>query len=409
MDLSVAVIATRVGKTPEQIPYSFVFNEIYRLAKRGIRVYAIRFAVELPSESYKIHFYGLERLLDLKAMTTTVKNLGYYPLVSLFRSPKRIYGENLYAINIARVVEKHEIDLMHAHFAHYGGLAGLLAKKKCKKPLIVTLHGFDILIEPSINYGIRLSRRYDAIVRKVLLEADAIIAASSATYREALKIIGKDEKVHFIPNGVDLRRFNPDLDGTSIKKRLKVEDKYVVFTVRKHKPKYGIMYLIIAAALVLKKRSDVVFIIGGDGPLRKFHEELAVRLGIRDKIIFTGRISQKDLPYYYAASDVVVVPSVQEAFGLVVSEAMACGRPVIGSRVGGILDQIIDGVNGFLVAPKKPEQIAEKIVYLIDNSSEARRMGMNGRRIAEEKFDIEKRIDQIIRLYKKIYKKFRRL
>ena len=106
--------------------------------------------------------------------------------------------------------------------------------------------------------------------------------------------------------------------------------------------------------------------------------------------------------YYYAMSDIVVVPSLQEAFGLVVAEAMASGKPVIGSNVGGIPDQIIDGYNGFLVQPRKPKEIAEKILWLINNPEEARRMGMNGRRIVEEKFDINKRIDRLISLYHRI-------
>jgi len=93
------------------------------------------------------------------------------------------------------------------------------------------------------------------------------------------------------------------------------------------------------------------------------------------------------------------VPSLQEAFGLVVSEAMACGKPVIGTRVGGILDQVIDGYNGFLVEPRNSAQIAERILWLIENPDEARRMGMNGRKIVEEKFNIDKRIEKIISIY----------
>jgi glycosyltransferase involved in cell wall biosynthesis len=123
---------------------------------------------------------------------------------------------------------------------------------------------------------------------------------------------------------------------------------------------------------------------------------------VKEKIIFTGIIPQNLVPYYYAMSDIVVVPSLQEAFGLVVTEAMACGKPVIGTRVGGIPDQIIDGYNGFLVRPRSPEEIAEKIIYLVDNPDEARHMGMNGRRIVEERFNIEKRVEKIIPIYEEV-------
>ena len=205
-----------------------------------------------------------------------------------------------------------------------------------------------------------------------------------------------------MPNGVDLKRFNPNIDGSCIRRKLDVENKFIVFTVRHHEPKYGIEYLIRAASLVLKEKKDVVFIIGGDGSLRPYYEELASKLGVRNRIVFTGRIPQAELPYYYAASDVVVVPSLQEAWGLVVTEAMASGKPVIGTRVGGIVDQIIDGYNGFLVPPRDPRAIAEKILWLIENPDEIKRIGMNGRKLAEEKFDIEKRVDRIVELYKEL-------
>lgn len=176
----------------------------------------------------------------------------------------------------------------------------------------------------------------------------------------------------------------------------------VVFSLRLHEPRYGLEYLIRAAPLVVGKNKDVVFVIGGDGSLRKYHEQLAVKLGVKEKIIFTGKIPRNRVPYYYAMSNMVVVPSLQEAFGLVITEAMASGKPVIGTNVGGIPDQIIDGFNGFLVKPKDFQAIAEKIIYLVNNPGEAKRMGMNGRKIVELKFNIEKRIDKIIDLYQTI-------
>lgn len=137
--------------------------------------------------------------------------------------------------------------------------------------------------------------------------------------------------------------------------------------------------------------------------MRKYHEQLARKLDIKNNVIFTGRIPRVELPYYYAASDVVVVPSLQEAWSLVVTEAMASGKPVIGTNVGGIPDQIIDGYNGFLVPPRNPKSIAEKILWLYENQDQTKKMGMCGRKLVEEKFDINKRIDKILKLYKQLY------
>jgi glycosyltransferase involved in cell wall biosynthesis len=292
--------------------------------------------------------------------------------------------------------------LIHAHFAYPEGLVGLLAKKRTRKPLVVTVHGYDILVEPAVRYGVRLDKRIDTIVSEVLSEADAIIAASRAAFNEVNKIARDADKVHLIPNGVDLQRFSPNIDGSQLRKKLGIEGRSIVFALRHHEPKNGLEYLIRAIPIVAKERDDVVFVIGGDGSLMKFHKQLANALEVRDKVIFTGMIPQDEVPHYYAMSNLTVVPSLQEAFGLVVSEAMACGKPTIGTKVGGIPDQIIDGYNGFLVQPRNPREIAEKILSLLNDPKEARRMGMNGRKIVEEKFDANKRTDKIIQLYSRL-------
>jgi glycosyltransferase involved in cell wall biosynthesis len=392
-----------VGKTPEDITYSFVFDEAYRLAQREVEVHLVRSTIEGSSYSYGIHFHGIGRKYDAQAFNFLVRNIIIcYPPISLLRKPTAFYWENLYALNVSKVVERNDISLIHAHFAYPEGLVGLLAKRRTEKPLVVTVHGYDILVERSTGYGARLDKRMNAIICKVLNGADAVFAASRMTFNEARKTVNDTSRVHMLPNGIDVQRFNPGIEGSVIRGKLGIKERIVVFTLRHHEPQYGIEYLIKSVPIVAKRKEDVIFVIGGSGSLKSYHEQLAVRLGVGNKTRFTGRIPRDEAPYYYAMSDIVVVPSLQEAFGLAVSEAMACGRPVIGTRVGGIQDQIIDGYNGFLVEPKDPSQIAERILWLIENPMEARRMGINGRKIVEEKFDINKRIERIISLYEEL-------
>jgi len=398
--LSIAVVSSSVGKSPDEITYSFVFDEVFRLAQRGLRVHVIRSKIEEDSISCGIRFHGIKRKIDFKALNILIKNPNKFKIFSWLKNPARVYWESLYALNISQVIRRNNIDLIHAHFAYPEGLAGLLAKRVTGKPLIVTVHGYDILTEESVKYGLRLNKNFDAIIKWVLNEADAVITASNATFKEAHKIISAHENIYLIPNGVDVQRFNPHLNGSYLKEKLKIGEDKVVFTLRHHKPVYGIEFLIKAVPLVLREKKDITFVVGGDGPLRHYHEKLAEKLNVKNKIIFTGRIPHDEVLFYYSVSDIVVVPSLQEAFGLVVSEAMACGKPVIGTNVGGIPDQIIDGYNGFLVKPRSPKDIAEKIIWLLENQEEAKVMGMRGRKIVEEKFNIERRIDKIIELYK---------
>jgi glycosyltransferase involved in cell wall biosynthesis len=361
--------------------------------------------MESDSFSFGMHFHGLEKQVDMRGVKSMLRDFYVYPPTSLLRRPTTIYWENLYAARVSEVIEKYGVDLIHAHFAYPEGLVGLLARKRTGKPLIITIHGYDILLERTVGYGVRINKRIDAIIGRVLNRADAVVAASQATFNEASKIVNRVNKVQLIPNGIDTERFRPNLNCVFLKRKLGIEGLTIVFTLRTHEPRYGLEYLIRAAQIITREKDDVVFIIGGDGSLRSYHQELATKLGVKEKIVFTGKIPQSEVPYYYAMSDMVVVPSLQEGFGLVVSEAMACGKPVIGTKVGGIPDQLIDGYNGFLVPPRNPEEIARKILLLVDHPEEAKHMGSNGRKIVEEKFDIERRIDKILLLYRKLYEK----
>ncbi|MCC6004886.1 MAG: glycosyltransferase [Thermofilum sp.] len=401
--MNVLVISGAVGRSPQEIAYSFVFDEVVRLAKRGLNVSVARFRFEGDAKACGVSFYDVRRS-QVFTLFLGLNKIAFFPINTLPRSPFSLYSELLYSKHIEEHIKRLEPDLLHAHFAYPEGWAVYLAKVGLRQriPLVVTLHGYDILVEQSVGYGIRLSKRYEALVKKVLNAADAVIVASRAVFDEAASLVKDLGKIHLVPNGVDTKRFNPKLNGDIIRNRLSIEDKQIIFTVRHHSPRYGISYLLLAAKLILNKRRDAVFVIGGDGPLLDYHKNLTRRLGISSHVFFTGRIPQEELPLYYAASDVVVVPSLQEAWGLVATEAMACGKPVVASRVGGLPDQVIDGYNGFLVPPRDPKALADRILYLLENPSEARRMGLNGRRLAEERLDIEKRVDKIVKLYKEI-------
>jgi glycosyltransferase involved in cell wall biosynthesis len=399
--MKILVISSIVGRSPHEIFYNFVFDEIVRLVKRGCEVHVARYKREGDVRAYGVYFHDLQTLQLLKLLLRSNK-LVHYPLYSLLRNPQAFYMEITYSGHIIDLMKKLSPNILHAHFAYPEGWVARLAVRSLKRkiPFVVTLHGYDILTEPHSGYGIRLNKRYDLLVRKVLEEADAVIVASKAVYEETEKITSGSDKLHLIHNGVDLQKFNPSIDGTEVKRLYNAENKNVVFTLRHHEPKYGIAYLILAAKIVLKHKRDTVFIIGGDGSLRNYHMKLAKQLGIGDHVFFPGRIFQEEVPKYYAASDVVAVPSLQEAWGLVATEAMACGKPVVATKVGGLPDQVIEGFNGFLVQPRDPKALADRIIYLLENPPEARRMGLNGRRLAEDKFDIERRIDKILELYR---------
>ena len=401
----VALVSAAIPMSPNEVTVSFVFDEARRLAERGVEVHAVRL-VEAKSlgadlELYGIRFHGTEE--PRRAVMFFLRHLWRtLPPPGFTISPIWLLNIFNYGSCVAETVREHDLNIIHAHFAYPEGFVGLIAKRVSGKPLVVTLHGYDILTEHTIRYGSRLDPRVNAMIKKVLKGADAIVAASSAIYNAALEAGCMSHKLYLIPNGIDTKRFNPSIKGTHIREKLNVGKNPFVFTLRVHEPKNGIEYLIRAASLVLEEFPNVFFVIGGDGPLRQYHESLAKELGVSGNVVFVGRIPQSELPCFYVACDMFIIPSVIEAFGLVTIEAMACGKPVIGTDVGGIADIIVDGVNGFLVRPKDPAALAQKIILLLNNSKLREKMGETGREIVEREFNIEKRAEKIIKLYESL-------
>jgi glycosyltransferase involved in cell wall biosynthesis len=154
-----------------------------------------------------------------------------------------------------------------------------------------------------------------------------------------------------------------------------------------------------AAALVAARQPDARFVIVGDGTLRSATEARVRDLGLTDRVFFTGW--RRDLPSIYADLDVLVVSSDNEGTPVSVIEAMASGRPVVGTRVGGLPDLIVDGKNGYLVAPKDPDGLADAIVRLCDPET-ALRMGRVGREAVRQRFAIERLTAGIENLYQRL-------
>jgi len=275
--MRIILVSSSIGKSPEDVIYSFVFDEAYRLARRGLEIHVARgsFTDEWEESSFSMYFYGLgHRKLRLEALYTLLRNIRKYPPKALIRGPKAIYFENLYAWRVLSAANMIKPDLIHAHFAYPEGFVGYIVKKTVNIPLVVTLHGYDVLTEPSVGYGIRLKRGYDTLVRKVLNYSDVVICNSRALYDEALKIVNNADKLKLIYHGVDLKLFTPrEKDEARVKLGLP-PDKYIVFTAKHHHPQYGIEYLIKSIPEILSKTKDALFIIGGDGPLNRFTKSL---------------------------------------------------------------------------------------------------------------------------------------
>lgn len=270
-----------------------------------------------------------------------------------------------------------DFDLIHAHYAVPQGFLGLLLKYTRRRPLVITVHGSDMTM---------LSKNpvLKPILGFVLKNADHIIAVSTFLKGEVERLGVPEGKVEVIYGGVTTPEREEAFDPVG----------RVILFVGSLVPQKGVDVLIESFKEI--KIKDTSLVIVGDGPERKRLEALAV--GIKD-IQFLGR--QEDLKGVLAKSDVLVLPSRGEGFGLVLLEAMALGTPVVATNVGGIPEIVEDGVSGILVERDNPKQLADAVVKVLEDGEMRKTIIENGREKAK-KFTWEKMGSEVDRVYESI-------
>jgi glycosyltransferase involved in cell wall biosynthesis len=306
------------------------------------------------------------------------------------------------AFLFSTVINIRHIDIIHCHWS-IAGLIGVIAGKLLNKKVVLTVHGAEFFV---------LGK--NPVLKFVLKNADLLICNSSYTEQKTLAVY--PVKYHaVIPPGVDLNRFYPQSRMPDLRKRLNLcEGDIFVLTIGKFIPRKGIEFLIEAFNIIVSQRqiTGIKLRIGGRGPLKPRYQKMIDRYGLNDFIAFLEYIPDDDIASYYTASDIFVLPSIvdergdTEGLGVVLLEANACKTPVIGSEVGGILDVIQDGKNGYFVESKSPLDLAEKIIRLASDRELREHMGENGRKFVEKHYNWEAIATKIIERYHLLLKQF---
>ncbi|HOO52485.1 MAG TPA: glycosyltransferase family 4 protein, partial [Alphaproteobacteria bacterium] len=204
--------------------------------------------------------------------------------------------------------------------------------------------------------------------RAVVHRTDKIIVLSDFTKHKLISIHHvKEKRIHILPGAADTCRFIPADDKKTVRTRLNLSpDKIIFFTVRNLIPRMGLENLIHAIANLRKENKNIHLIIGGTGVLKSSLEKLSSSLGLKDMITFKGFIPDNDLPFYYQAADLFILPTLMlEGFGLVTVESMACGTPVLGTPVGAT-PEILNRVDQRLIAPgSDSKSISESLIKII--------------------------------------------
>jgi glycosyltransferase involved in cell wall biosynthesis len=281
-------------------------------------------------------------------------------------------------IDFIKVIREEKIDVMHLQAygaSTFGRLAGIITGV----PTIVHAHDDDS------NYP-WYQRIADLILSRSTDKAIAVSESVKESSVRKRKIC--EDRVVVMHNGIPLEKFRmPESDEIEKEKgRLGISlNSKVVGTVARLRKEKGIEYLLKSVPKVLAVFPNTIFLIVGDGPLRGELESLSRRLRIDQNVIFTGY--QEDVPKILSIFDIKVLPSLTEGFGLVIVEAMAMGKPIIATNVGGTKEILKDGETGLLVPSKDPKILSEKIIYLLSNEGEAKRLGMKAKE-ESKKYDI---------------------
>jgi glycosyltransferase involved in cell wall biosynthesis len=274
-------------------------------------------------------------------------------------------------------IKKEKIDLIHAHFGLSFGLVGAILKKATGSPLVITLHGSGFNFK-----GWR--KIFRPLTRYVLKNADSILAVSSSLKKMAEKETPK--KIKVIPNSVSPEEF-----------RNKKSD-FVLSVGRLAKLK-GFDFLIRAAADPRLKK--VKFKIIGDGPEKENLGQLISSLGIKN-FELVGALSHEKTKEFMSRCSIFCLPSLSEGLPLVILEAMACGKPVVSTGVGGVTEAVENKKNGFVVKTKNSKEISNNIYKLIKNKNLREKMGKISQKKILSNFNWKKNSLKIKKIYSEI-------
>jgi glycosyltransferase involved in cell wall biosynthesis len=364
----------------------------------GVRVYRMS-DLEGMQESIDGYFRFKELIIDVTHGRRTAPledrfSLGYPEFLG--------FNLSMYE-KVRQVYEAEKFDLLHVHDFQVMPLAFLI-RGDIDVPAIFTWHiPFTEATPPEWReFLVRYMRYYD----RVVFSTDEYVRTAIASGMDS-------EKVARINPFIDTEEYAFCGENDFRAKYGIPEGDSLVLCVSRIDPRKGQEYLIMAMAEVVKRHPGTSCVFIGNGSLTKKLMGRASRLeeleamveeyGLGGKVKFLGKVSQEDLLKAYDACDMLVQPSINEGFGLVISEAMCFGKPVIGSNVGGIPEQIVDGVNGLLFRPTDHLELAACISELIESPWLRRHMGENGKRIVCERFCVDRGFREHCDIYDTIY------
>lgn len=294
-------------------------------------------------------------------------------------------------------------DIVHTHLSAARVLGGLAVACLGGSKLICHDHSGEESLRKNAAFALWMLYPLE---RFLMRWTHALIAVSGDTARFARGVKGLPEnKIRVVYNGIATRRFETGDAETGVRWRRAygiAEDAYVIGALGRLSHQKGIRHLVEAAPRILAAAPGARFVVAGQGPLRGSLEAQARRLGVAEAFCFSGH--HGEVEPIYRALDLFVLPSEYEPFGLVVLEALACGRPVIAAAVGGVPEIMENGRDGVLVPPGNPARLAEAVLWLMNAPELAAHLAEKGRARVQEHFDLKTTLVSLEAIYAEVLK-----
>jgi glycosyltransferase involved in cell wall biosynthesis len=291
---------------------------------------------------------------------------------------------------MTKVLRQIDPDLIHAHSHLFlTTYQAVRSASKQKKPLVVTVHGLIAKRQSILNLAQKVYLY--TLASNIFKKATIVICLTRSDALEVMKLGCPREKIRILPNPVDTELFVPKSD---------MEESNLIVWIGRFVPEKGVHVLINAAKKVVNQRNDVKFLLVGDGPLKQKMIFLVKTLKLEKYVAFRGSVPHEEVPKFLQKSTLVVIPSLREGMPFILLEAMACGKPVVGSNIPGIKDVITHLKNGLSVPPGDSEALANAIMFLLENEDIRKNLGRNARQLMVEKYNWDKYLKKIQYIYK---------
>ncbi|MBZ9779294.1 N-acetyl-alpha-D-glucosaminyl L-malate synthase BshA [Psychroflexus sp. CAK8W] len=359
----------------------------------GSGVVATELGIALSKRGHEIHFVTYKQPVRLEYLSSSI----HYHEVLVPEYPLFHYQPYELALSskLVRVVQKHKIDILHVHYAIPHAYAGFMAQQMLleegiKLPMMTTLHGTDITLVGSHSF-------YKPAVNFSINKSDIVTSVSESLKNDTLDIFDIKKKIEVVPNFIDISNLRESFEDCK-RHMVAFEDEKVITHVsnlREVKRLNDVIEIFYKIQLKIKSR----LIIVGDGPDREKASNLAKDLKIKDRVIFLGKSNEVERILCY--SDLFLLPSEKESFGLAALEAMAHRVPIISTNVGGLPEVNKHGISGYLSNVGDIDDMAQNGIKILSNDNVLNKFKSGARAIAEQ-FDVERVVCQYEKLYQKM-------